>query len=333
MSVTLPSEQLPEGRLPEGHVPEAGVHEAGGPSIRRLRPFAQVDVFSKEPYRGNPLAVVLDAEGIDEESLARFANWTNLSETTFILRPSPEHVGTADYRVRIFTPSRELPFAGHPTLGTAHAWLEAGGVPLQPGLVVQECGVGLVSVRQDTAADRLAFGAPPLIRSGPIDTAELAELLDVLGLPASAVVDANWVVNGPPWAGILLASAAEVLAVEPDFARLGTRDVGLIAPRGAGGPEVGATGAGADYGAAHEHPEFEVRGFAGGAGVGEDPVTGSLNAGLAQWMIGAGHAPHRYVARQGARLGRDGHVFIEQVDGQVWVGGHSVTAVRGTVLL
>ncbi|GAA0990390.1 PhzF family phenazine biosynthesis protein [Subtercola frigoramans] len=219
--------------------------------------------------------------------------------------------------MRIFTPSSELPFAGHPTLGSAHAWLEAGGVPRQSGTVVQECGVGLVRIRVDAASARLAFAAPPLLRSGPIDSDELAGIVAALGISGADVVDSNWVDNGPGWAGLLLATAEAVLAVEPDIEALGERSIGIV------GPHASTAG----------HPEFEVRGFAGGVGVREDPVTGSLNASLAQWMIGAGHAPNHYVARQGARLGRDGLVDLELIDGQVWVGGQTVTCVSGTVLL
>ncbi|RFA23356.1 PhzF family phenazine biosynthesis protein [Subtercola boreus] len=283
----------------------------------RERPFSQVDVFSGTPYRGNPLAVVLDAVDIDDEALARFANWTNLSETTFVLPASPEAAAQgADYRVRIFTPSRELPFAGHPTLGTAHAWLEAGNEPRDPSAVVQECGVGLVRIRREE--DRLAFAAPPLARSGPIAADDLAEIAAFVGVGVSDVVDANWIDNGPGWSGVLLASADAVLALEPDFSRLGSSSVGVVGPYP--NPAAGS-------------PQFEVRGFAGGAGVWEDPVTGSLNAGLAQWMMAAGHAPDHYIAGQGARLGRDGRVHLDRIDGQVWVGGSSVTCIGGTIIL
>ncbi|PPF89494.1 phenazine biosynthesis protein PhzF [Subtercola sp. Z020] len=300
----------------------------------RLRDFRQVDVFSATPYRGNPLAVVLDGRDVDDEALADFANWTNLSETTFVLPPSPEAAAAgADYHVRIFTPSRELPFAGHPTLGTAHAWLEAGNEPRDPAAVVQECGVGLVRIRRE--GERLAFAAPELLRSGPIDPADLAELTAVLGIAPADVVDANWVDNGPGWSGLLLPSAEAVLALEPDFAALGRRSIGVV------GPYAAAAGADGDDSAAPDAadatapatPHFEVRGFAGSAGVGEDPVTGSLNASLAQWLMAAGHAPDHYVAAQGTRLGRAGRVHLDRVDGQVWVGGASTTCIAGTVLL
>ncbi|GGF35953.1 PhzF family phenazine biosynthesis protein [Subtercola lobariae] len=283
----------------------------------RTRPFAQVDVFSAVPYRGNPLAVVLDATDLDDEALARFAAWTNLSETTFLLPPTEAgEAAGADYRVRIFTPSGELPFAGHPTLGSAHAWLEAGGVARAEGTIVQECEIGMVPIRRD--GTRLAFGAPALRRSGPIGPADLAVMAEILRLEAADIVDSNWIDNGPGWAGILLPSAEAVLALEPDFTALGGRSIGVVGPYGD---------------AAAGHPQFEVRGFAGSAGIAEDPVTGSLNAGLGQWMIGAGHAPTAYLAAQGARLGRDGRVHVEQLGSQVWVGGDSITCISGTVLL
>ncbi|RFA10917.1 phenazine biosynthesis protein PhzF [Subtercola boreus] len=284
----------------------------------RARPFRQVDVFSGVPYRGNPLAVVLDGEGIEDAALAAFANWTNLSETTFVLPPTPEgRAGGADYRVRIFTPARELPFAGHPTLGTAHAWLEAGNTPRDPGTVVQECGVGLVEVRRHD--DRLAFAAPALRRSGPVEPTDLAVFADLLDIDPARIADSNWIDNGPGWVGLLLESAADVLELEPRLAELNGRSIGVVGPY----PGTGE----------HEHPQFEVRAFAGSAGVGEDPVTGSLNAGLAQWMIGAGHAPEHYLAGQGGRLGRNGLVHLDRIDGQVWVGGRSTTCITGTVIL
>ncbi|MDF2443298.1 MAG: hypothetical protein JWR01_1501 [Subtercola sp.] len=284
----------------------------------RSRQFRQVDVFSTVPYRGNPLAVVLEGEGIDDAALAVFANWTNLSETTFVLPPTPEGAAAgADYRLRIFTPTRELPFAGHPTLGTAHAWLEAGNTPRDPAAVVQECGVGLVQVRRD--AVRLAFAAPPLQRSGSVEETDLAVFADLLGIAPSQIVDSNWIDNGPGWVGILLDSAESVLALEPRLSELNGRSIGVVGPY-SGGRTPG-------------RPNFEVRAFAGSAGVGEDPVTGSLNAGLAQWMIAAGHAPEHYLAGQGARLGRDGLVHLDRVDGRVWVGGASTTCISGTVIL
>lgn len=290
----------------------------------RTRAFAQIDVFSPVPYRGNPVAVVLDGDGIEDDALAAFARWTNLSETTFVLPPSREAADAgADYRVRIFTPSRELPFAGHPTLGTAHAWLETGNEPSDPAAIVQECGVGLVRIRRD--GDRLAFAAPPLRRSGPIDPVDLAEFASILGISVSDIVDSNWIDNGPGWSGLLLASADAVLALEPDYARLGSLDIGVAGPYP---PAIGI-----DDGIDKLRPHFEVRGFAGGAGVNEDPVTGSLNASLAQWLMAFGHAPEHYRAGQGSRLGRDGRIHLDRIDGQVWVGGNSVTCIAGSVIL
>jgi len=273
--------------------------------------FAQVDVFTDVALMGNPLAVVHGADALDDAQMQAFARWTNLSETTFLLQPSDP---LADYRVRIFTPGGELPFAGHPTLGSCHAWLEAGGVPKTPGAVVQQCGVGRVDIRLD--GERAAFAAPPL-RKEPVAEAELAPVLSALGLQRDQVLQAQWLDNGPRWLGLLLDRAATVLALEPDHAALKTlAKVGVIGPH--------------DPGAACQ---FEVRGFAAPIGIPEDPVTGSLNASLAQWLIGAGVAPVRYVAAQGTRLGRAGRVHIAQVDGRVWVGGHSVSCIRGELVL
>ncbi len=276
----------------------------------KRRPFRQLDVFSSEPYRGNPLAVVLDGEGLGDAQMQEFARWTNLSETTFLLPPTDP---AADYRVRIFTPGGELPFAGHPTLGTCHAWLTAGG-RARGDAVVQECAVGLVRVRRD--GDRLAFEAPPLSRS-PADPVLVAEVLAALGVDAASLRAAQWLDNGPQWLGLLLDSAASVLALEPDHGALKLlAKVGVIAPYPAG-----------------SECAFEVRGFAAQLGVPEDPVTGSLNASLAQWLIADGVAQPCYVAAQGARLGRRGRVHIERLDGQVWVGGASVICIEGDVLL
>ncbi|SHN38210.1 PhzF family phenazine biosynthesis protein [Rhizobacter sp. OV335] len=273
--------------------------------------FAQVDVFTEVALKGNPLAVVHGADALDDAQMQVFARWTNLSETTFLLQPSDP---LADYRVRIFTPGGELPFAGHPTLGSCHAWLEAGGVPKTPGAVVQQCGVGRVDIRLD--GERAAFAAPPL-RKEPVAEAELSLVLAALGLPREQVLQAQWLDNGPRWLGLLLDRAATVLALEPDHAALkGLAKVGVIGPH----EEVAPC-------------RFEVRGFAATIGIPEDPVTGSLNASLAQWLIGAGLAPAQYVAAQGTRLGRAGRVHIAQVDGRVWVGGHSVSCIRGELAL
>jgi PhzF family phenazine biosynthesis protein len=288
------------------------------------RPFQQVDVFTATPYLGNPLAVVLDGQGLSTEQMQAFTDWTNLSECTFVLPPSTQgRAAGADYRVRIFCPGRELPFAGHPTLGTAHAWLRAGGQP-RGEQVVQECGVGLVAIRRD--GPRLGFAAPALRRSGPLDDADVALIARGLGVARDDIVAHQWCDNGPGWRGVMLRSAEQVLALKPDAAVLAGLDIGVVGPRG----KVGVVGASDEDGIA-----FEVRAFfPGHGGLAEDPVTGSLNAALAQWLIGAGLAPERYVASQGTALRRAGRVHIERVaDGTVWVGGESVTCVHGTVRL
>lgn len=276
-----------------------------------LRKFTQVDVFTNTPLRGNPLAVVHDAQGLSDAQMAAFARWTNLSETTFLLPPADP---AADYRVRIFTPHRELPFAGHPTLGSCHAWLEAGGAAQNAGAVVQQCAVGLIRVRSGSA--RLAFAAPPCVRSGPLEDDLLTRIVAALGLPKAGVIDHQWVDNGPGWCAIRLASAEAVLALEPDWAALAGIKLGVIGPHAAG-----------------FDAQFEVRALIGEGSGYEDPVTGSLNASLAQWLIGSGAAPAVYTAAQGTRLDRSGRVFIEQVGGQVWVGGHSVSCVRGELAI
>ncbi len=298
----------------------------------RQRPFQQVDVFTATPYLGNPLAVVLDAEGLATEAMQQFTNWTNLSEATFVLPPTPEgRAAGADYRVRIFCPGRELPFAGHPTLGTCHAWLQTGGQPQVAGRVVQECGVGLVTLRRD--GERLAFAAPPLIQSGPLPEADVQLIARGLGVARSDVVAHAWCDNGPRWRGVLLRSAAQVLALQPDGAVLAGLDVGVVGPRGKVGV-VGATDAATDSATGDEAIAFEVRAFLPGhSGLMEDPVTGSLNAALAQWLIGAGLAPARYIASQGTALGRAGRVHVQQDGADIWVGGHTVTCISGTVRL
>jgi PhzF family phenazine biosynthesis protein len=279
------------------------------------RNFRQVDVFTGTPYLGNPLAVVLDGSGLSDDEMQHFAHWTNLSETTFLVPPQDDG---ADYRVRIFTPGAELSFAGHPTLGSCHAWLEAGGKPRGRDFIVQECKVGLVKLRRD--GQRLAFAAPPLTRSDP-SPAVLAQVAGALGLKASQVIAGQMLDNGTKWLSFLVDDAQALLALSPDhmeLKRLGYK-VGVAAVRG----DAKATG-----------PHLEVRGFAAPVGIIEDPVTGSLNASLAQWLIGDGHMPERYVAAQGAYLGRAGRVHIERDErGQVWVGGESVTCITGSVQL
>jgi PhzF family phenazine biosynthesis protein len=275
--------------------------------------FSQVDVFGSRPLAGNPVAVVHDATGLDDDQLAGFARWTNLSETTFLL--PPEDPG-ADYRLRIFTPDEELPFAGHPTLGSAHAWLEAGGVPATAGTVVQECGVGLVELRRD--ADALAFRAPDFLRTGPVDEETLGPVVGALGVERGQLVDAWWIDIGPGWLGLELDSAASVLSLRPEFGALPV-DTGVLGPLD--DDERAATGA-----------DVEVRAFCPGLGINEDPVTGSLNAGFALWLTRNGRLPASYVARQGTVLGRDGRVGISTDDaGAVWVSGATRTLVRGTL--
>lgn len=289
-----------------------------------MRAFKQVDVFTAEPYRGNPVAVVLDAERISAEDMQRFANWTNLSETTFVLPPQDS---SADYHVRIFTPSIELPFAGHPTIGTCHAWLEAGGTP-KGDYIVQECGVGLVSLRRD--GHRLAFAAPPLIRGGDVDEADLDMVCSVLQVDRQEIVAAQWADNGPGWVAVMLNSAEAVLAIEPDFAAVESYDVGVV-----GRYPVGVVSAPSAESASQ--PAIEVRAFfRGGRGQpAEDPVTGSLNASIAQWLLGEGHAGSPigltapYVAAQGTALGRAGRVHVDEADGEIWIGGDAVTAISG----
>jgi PhzF family phenazine biosynthesis protein len=277
--------------------------------------FMQVDVFTERALLGNALAVVFDAGDLSDAQMQAFARWTNLSETTFLLPPTNSQ---ADYRVRIFTPGGELPFAGHPTLGSCHAWLEAGGTP-RAHEVVQECGIGLVRIRRDGA--RLAFAAPPLRRTGAADEATRAHIARALRVSESELVATQWVDNGPGWVAALLRDAEAVLALEPDFAAMQSQKLGVVAPWPDGSPQ------------ARDGLAFEVRAFVPGIGVPEDPVTGSLNAGLAQWLVGAGLAPPRYIASQGTRLGRAGRVHVEQIGADLWIGGASVTCVRGDVML
>lgn len=273
------------------------------------RRFSQVDVFSDRPLRGNPVAVVHDADGLTDDQMAAFARWTNLSETTFLLPPTDP---AADYRLRIFTTSGELPFAGHPTLGSAHAWLAAGGVPRSEGRLVQECGAGLVSLRQ---SERIAFAAPPLVRSGPVADADLDRIARALRIGRDDIVDAAWTDNGPGWVSVLLRDADAVLAVEPDLMAFGDLDVGIVGPHPAGSDAT-----------------VEVRALCPGHGVVEDPVTGSLNAGIAQWLTGNGTLPASYVARQGTAVGRAGRVYVDTDDaGVIWVGGDTRLTVTGTV--
>lgn len=279
-------------------------------AARRTRRFAQVDVFTPIPLGGNPVAVVLDAEGLSTEDMHRFTSWTNLSEATFLV---PTTHPDADYAVRIFCPGRELPFAGHPTLGTCHAWLAAGGQP-SGDRIVQECGVGLVTIRRDPEAGTLAFAAPPLVRSGPLDEGDVQRIADGLGISRDQIIDHQWCDNGPGWQSVLLESAEQVLALPPDPVLLAGLDVGVIGLHPAGSAV-----------------DVEVRAFfPGGSGLTEDPVTGSLNAALAQWLIGSGRLPDSYIAAQGTALGREGRVVVERVGDDIWVGGSTVTVLDGT---
>lgn len=269
--------------------------------------FQQVDVFSSRALLGNPLAVVIGADSLTASEMAAFASWTNLSETTFLLQPQS---AVADYRVRIFTPVAELPFAGHPTLGSCHVWLSSGGRP-KSGDIIQECEAGLIRIRRHKK--RLAFEAPELRRSGPVELDTLTRALEGLRLIYDDIVDANWVDNGPGWLAVLLRSRADVLALRPDFAVLSGLRVGVVAPW-----DPIKDGRDAD---------FEVRAFTA-AGF-EDPVTGSLNAGIAQWLIGNGIAPSSYIASQGTVLGREGRVHVEQIEDQIWIGGDVTTCIEG----
>ena len=274
------------------------------------RPFRQVNVFSADALSGNPLAVVQEATGLAETQMAALARWTNLSETTFLLQPTDP---AADYHVRIFTPFGELPFAGHPTLGSCHVWLAAGGKPRHPGKVVQQCGVGLVEVRCD--GERLEFAAPPLRRTGVLDADLLAGIQSALSVSPGDIVHHQWIDNGPGWCAVMLRSARQVLSLKPDWAALAPFKLGVVGPHVPG----------------HE-AAFEVRAFIGPGGF-EDPVTGSLNASLGQWLIAAGLAGSSYVAAQGTALQRAGRVHVRKEGETVWVGGDVVEVIRGELSL
>lgn len=273
--------------------------------------YSELDVFSGAPYRGNALAVVHGADGLSTEQMQRFAKWTNLSETAFLLQPTDPR---ASYRVRIFTTGKELPFAGHPTLGSAKAWLDAGGTAPADGVLLQECPAGLVPVR--TNGDLLEFSAPPLTRYEAVNDAVLARIATALDISREQILDASWLVNGPQWIGIRLSSADQVLALRPDPGTLGELEVGVVGPYPPGAES-----------------NFEVRAFLGADAVWEDPVTGSLNAGLARWLTDTGMAPPRYIASQGTVLGRLGRVHVTVEDGSIWVGGHVTACVAGTATL
>jgi PhzF family phenazine biosynthesis protein len=284
------------------------------------RRFKQVDVFTDTPYRGNPLAVVLDGSGLSTEAMQHFTNWTNLSEATFLLPPTPEGAAAgADYRVRIFCPGRELPFAGHPTLGSCHAWLEAGGESKDDKYIVQECSAGLIRLKRHVGSgqQQLAFAAPPLQRSGSLDEADVALIARGLGIQRSDILHHAWCDNGPGWRAVMLSTAAQVLALTPDAAVLAGLDIGVVGPHPAG----------------HDCA-YEVRAFfPGNNGLVEDPVTGSLNAALAQCLMGEGLATDHYCAAQGTALARAGRVQVSRQGADIWIGGGSVTCVDGLVSL
>jgi PhzF family phenazine biosynthesis protein len=270
--------------------------------------FQQVDVFTAVPFKGNPLAVVAGADGLTDQQMASIANWTNLSETTFLLQPNDPK---ADYRVRIFTPDRELPFAGHPTLGSCHVWLTAGNAPRGDD-ILQECGVGFVRIRRN--GKRLAFAAPPLQRSGEVAPDTVVRIAQALQIDPARIKATQWVDNGPGWVAVMLGTRAELLAIKRDFAAFPGQALGVVAPwdRHHDGTDA----------------QFEVRAFVG-TRPGEDPVTGSLNAGLAQWLIGAGHAPHAYVVSQGTALGRAGRIHVTRIGNDFWIGGETVACIEG----
>ena len=275
--------------------------------------FKQLDVFSSIALKGNPLAVVLGADSLTDQQMADFANWTNLSETTFLLTPRDPR---ADYRVRIFTTLKELPFAGHPTLGSCHAWLQAGGVP-KGQEIIQECEIGLVRVRRQ--GGELAFIAPPLLRSGPVEASLLERVRLALGLSLDAIVRSQWVDNGAGWRARMLAVRDQVLALQPGSSQLLGLAVGVIAPCDPARDDVDA--------------QFEVRAFVAGDGAQEDPATGSLNAGVAQWLLGEGLAPERFVVSQGTALGRAGRIYVERQGDEIWVGGAVAVCIEGRLQL
>ena len=321
----------------------------------KQRPYKQIDVFTATPYFGNPLAVLLDGNGLADEAMQRFARWTNLSETTFVLSPTQP---TADYRVRIFTPGGELPFAGHPTLGTCHAWLEAGGQPKREDVIVQECAKGLIDIKRDLkcggdgGGSSLAFAAPSLLRSSPSPVV-LAQVASALGLKAAQIAAAQLLDNGPVWLGLLLDSPETVLELQPAHQELANLNIkvgvaaiyaaedltassALIARanREAKAFTQGAANPSGDALEQQLGPDLEVRAFAASIGINEDPVTGSLNASLAQWLMADGFMPEHYTASQGVCMGRAGQVDLQRdAQGQVWVGGQSVTCISGQVTL
>jgi PhzF family phenazine biosynthesis protein len=281
-----------------------------------MRSLKQVDVFTSVPYLGNPVAVVVGADDINSEVMQAFANWTNLSETTFLLEPTDP---SADYRVRIFTPGAELPFAGHPTIGTCHAWLEVGGVPKSEGKIIQECELGLIELRND---GRISFAAPDPIRSGPVDAHDIATAAAVLQLDPNEVVDAQWCDNGPGWMALLLKDGETVRNIECNFPAGKPEGIGVVGPHTLGVAGLGGAGG----------TDLEIRAFFSANGnPAEDPVTGSLNAAVAQWLLKAGHINGPYIAAQGTAIGRAGRIYINEADDEVWVGGDAITCIEGLV--
>lgn len=271
--------------------------------------FQLVDVFGGERFKGNPVAVIAGTDDLPTEEMQNITRWLNLSETTFLVPPT---VSEADYRVRIFTLDRELPFAGHPTLGTCHAWLSSGGKP-KGTTIVQQCAAGLVNIRRSSSA--LAFAAPPLLKSGPVNDQDLEVALEVLGVDRSAVVKAQWIDNGPGWLGILLESAEAVLAIQPLASYADRVDIGVVGPHRPGSPV-----------------EWELRAIFSDQHrrLVEDPITGSLNASVAQWLIGSGIARTNYTAAQGTAIDRVGRIFVEQDEAKtIWVGGNTQTMFLG----
>ncbi len=279
--------------------------------MTRPLPFLTVDVFTDRPFLGNPVAVVMDADGLSPEAMQRIARWTNLSETTFVLQPDAP---SADYRLRIFTPDRELPFAGHPTLGSARAVLATGRVAPRSGRLVQQCGAGLVPLRVGSDG-RLFFEAPPA-RVTPVGGDDLRALADALGL-ADAPPRLEAIDIGPVWLTGELADAGRLLAMRPDMAALEALSRRLHAT----GVTLHARGGPADV---------VVRSFAPAAGVPEDPVCGSGNACVALQRRDGGRR-HDYVAAQGEAIGRAGRIAVAYRDDAIEVGGHAVVCVEGTL--
>ena len=320
----------------------AGSEELESLPVTRTRRFSQLDVFASAPFSGNPLACIVDAEGMSTEEMHRFTRWANLSESSFLLKPT---VPEADYRVRIFTIPRELPFAGHPTIGSCQAWLDAGGQPKTPGRVVQECGAGLIELKltPGEVTDQVAFAAPPLIRSGEVEESLIVEMAEVLGIERNEVVAAQWGDNGPGWVILMMADAEAVLGLQAPGGPRTELDLGVVglypnADLNADAVSGAEAVSGSDSGADSDSCAMEIRAFFadGTGGIFEDPVTGSLNASVAQWLLGehspATSLPARYVASQGTALGRRGRIYIEKdPDGVIWVGGIAVASITGTV--